>query len=292
MAMLWVSAVVASASLIPPSEAELANRSAAEEDAHHLLEQLRVPPGASPSSTEPAGTSSVLDKSPGLEWSRLIDLTSWWTVPGEPDEALNWIEANPPQESALTGGGGIATFGESSNKAKYAEFVWPSIPGVLRLRSLLATVAAGPPGSTILRVDARVVWFVPRPASERVPASARVLEVVEHHHRGDQTVTTISGPAVRKIVMLINGLPIFQPNGRITSVGHVVGCARVRSSHQMQLTFRARKGRPVLAEAHQELPPEYCHPMNLKIRARNQPPLEGSYVVIRALRRMLAPRKR
>lgn len=285
MATLWVLTAAASASPMPPSEAELANQAAAEEDARRLLEQLRVPPGASPSPTEPAGASPVLDKATGLEWSKLIDVTSWWTVPGEPDEALDWIETNPPQESTWTGGGSV-------NSAKYAAFDWPPVPGLLRLRSLLATVGAGPLETTILRADARIVWFVPRPASERIPTSARVLEVVERHHRNDRTVTIVGGRAVSKIVTLINVLPIAQPDGPVTSTGPTLGCARVRSWHQMQLTFRARQGGPVLAEAHQELPVEYCHPMNLKIHGRPQPPLESSYAVVRVLRPMLARHSR
>lgn len=291
MATVVVATVVASASVTSPGEAELANRSAAEEDARHLLEQLRVPPGASPSPTEPTGASPLLDRAPGPAWSKLIDLTSWWTVSGSPDEVLAWIEANPPQESAPTGGGGAVKLGDSASRMEYAAFDWPSIPDVLRLRSLLATVSAGPSGTTVLRADARVVWFLPRPASERIPASAHVVEVIEQRHRGDQTIATVSGPPVRRITALANGLPVSQPDGRITSSGPRLVCARVRSSHQMRLIFRAREGGPALAEAHQELPAEYCHPMNLRIDGENQPPLEGSYAVIRALRSALAVKK-
>ena len=282
MAILCVTTTAAGASPIPPSEAELANRAAAEEDARHLLEGLWVPPNATYSPTEPIGASPLLGKPPERELTKQVELTSWWTVPGEPRETLAWIKANPPEESAPTGGGDIVTI--EGDRVEYARFLWPPVPNVLRRRSLLATVGTGPTGTTILRVDAQVVWFVPRPASERIPRSARFLEVVENRSRGNQKLTVFRGQAVRRIVALINGLPISQPDGRFTPDGAQIGCPRVRSSHRMQLTFRARSNGRALAVAHQSLPAGYCHQMGLSIRGKNQPPLEGSYAVVKALR--------
>jgi hypothetical protein len=292
--MLGAGTAVASAAPEPPSEAELANQAAAEADAPHLLEQLRVPPGANPSPTEPPGASPLLDKAPWPESSKLVNLTSWWTVPGEPEAVLDWIKANPPQESILTGGGSTVTLGNGADGIKYAAFAWPPVPSVLSYRSLLATVGAGAAGTTILRADAMVAWFVPRPTSERVPASAHVLEVAEKRHRGDRSITILKSRAVRRIITLVNELPISQPAARFTSRGPIRGCPRRRGSHRMQLTFRRRRNGPPLAEASQEFPPGYCHPMYLKIRGYNrpEPPLEDSYTVIRALRPLLAARRR
>jgi hypothetical protein len=282
LAILCVTATAAGASPIPLSEAELANRTAAEEDARHLLEGLRVPPGATFSPTEPVGASPLLGKPPTRELTKQIELTSWWTVPGEPRETLAWIKANPPEGSALTGGGEIVTI--EGDRVEYAQFLWPPVPSVLRRRSLLATVGSGPSGTTILRVDVQVVWFVPRPASERIPRSARLLEVVENRHRRDPKLTVIRGRTAREIVAIINGLPISQPDGRLTSDGARIGCPRVRGFKRMRLIFRARPKGRALAVAHQPLPAGYCHPMALSIRGKNQPPLEGSYAVVRALR--------
>lgn len=288
MAILCVIATAAGAAPIPPSEAELANRAAAEEDARHLLEGLRVPPGATFSPTEPVGASPLLDKPPTRELTKQIELTSWWTVPGEPGETLAWIKANPPEESALTGGGGIVTL--EGDRVEYAQFLWPLVPSVLRRRSLLATVGSGSSGTTTLRVDAQVVWFVPRPASERIPRSARFLEVVETRRRRDRKLAVVRGRAVRRIVVLINSLPISQPDGRLTPDGAQIGCPRVRGFKRMRLIFRTRPRGRVLAVAHQPLPAGYCHPMALSIRGKNQPTLEGSYAVVRALRPRLTSR--
>lgn len=287
---LWLLTAAAWASPAPQSEAELANQTAAEEDARHLLEELRLPPGAAASAVEPSAAPPALNQPATRELRGEINLTGWWTVPGEPDAILDWIKANPPQESTLTGGGSSVTLGDSANTIKYAEFVWPPVPGVLSHRALFATVGGGMPGTTFLRANAQVTWFLPRPASEQVPASAHVLEVIERRHLGDRTVSILSGRAVQRIIAVINGLPISQPGGRFTATGATRGCPKRRNVHQMELTFRGRRNGPALAEAHQEFPSEYCHPMYLKIGGQNQPPLEGSGVVIRALRRIFATR--
>lgn len=267
----------------PYSEAGIANRSAAREDAQHLLARLRLPPGASLVSTEPAGTPPILDDEPGRKLATLVDATNWWTVPGEPKEVVAWMVANPPTGAVGLGSGTAVTF-ETEETAKLAEFSWPAVPNVLQSRTLHAAAAPGPSGSSILRADALVRWLLIRPPQERIPASARFVEVVEHRHPKSTVLAISKAPVVRRLAALVDSLPPSQPAGR--------ACPKRRAVHRLRLTFRARPDAPVLAEASQELPGRSsCQPLNLKIQGKRQLPLREGQTVFDALRPMLAAQR-
>jgi hypothetical protein len=214
---------------------------------------------------------------------KLIDLPAWWLVPGQPQEVLGWIEAHPPQDRT-----GPFVLGELTRagvpESWFAGFELPPVSEVLGTRELVVEVVAAPDGSTALRADAQVVWIVPRPPSERIPASARVLDVtvVRPGRRPPTSVVLAKTKTVRKIVSLINELPTSQPAG----ISH--GCPRRKANPTtVQLTFRATRDGPALAEAVQVEPIGACSPMTLTIRGRPQTPLVGAAVVLHRLRALL-----
>jgi hypothetical protein len=258
--------------------AEAPNRVAAETDARNLLARLALPAGSSYSATQPPGSSPHLSQPfqvPGTP--KLIDRPAWWLVPGSPQEVVELIKRQPPRGSHL--------FGESSDielgvgeVSHSIEFTWLSVPGVLSSRALLLTVVAESGGRTGLRADAQVVWIVPRPASERIPAGARVLEVdYSKGGKPPREFTVLNRRAVLRIAALIDGLPIVQPTDPHS-------CPAMQASPRtVTLTFRAAPAGSVLAEASQAEPPGACGGMSIEIYGRRRPALTGAETVLRAV---------
>lgn len=256
------------------------NRRAAVRDAGERLAMLELPPGALRRSERPSGSGSEL-KSPPSEPStpNLIDLHAWWVLPDQPLEALDWIKAHLPPGSTLGIEGSESKFGRTTSWDIGLE--WPPIKGRVDERALLITVTARSGGGTALRADAQAVWVTPHPASERIPAAARILEVKrEKPGRRPRTATIAKPRVVREVAALIDGLPVVQPG--------TYSCpAELSNPPTVRLTFRARRNGRALAEAVQTLPPGPCEAMKLTIRGTPQTALEEGNVVLRELRRTL-----
>jgi hypothetical protein len=268
----------------PHSEAGLANLAAAREDARLLLNALPVPPGSTPSGKAPPGTPPILVKGPGRALPTTAHAWSWWTVPGEPETVIKSMIANPPAGVAIIGSGSAAEFG-SEERATIGEFTWPEVPGVLTHRALYAATAPGPPGYSILRADALVSWFLPRPPEEQIPDSVRVLEVADEHiPSGTMRLLISRSRTVRRIATLIDGLP--------ASAAEKAKCLRNRPNQYLRLTFRARPGGPALAEASETLPAlGDCRPLTLRLDGKPQMPLANGQAVYKALAQMLAAQR-
>jgi hypothetical protein len=286
VAIVMLSACASRAAALPwpYSEAGLANLAAAREDARLLLGALPVPPGAVPSDKAPPDTPPILLKGPGRPLPTTAHAWSWWTVAGEPAAAVEWMIAHPPAGVASMGSGTSVAFG-SEEQAKIGEFTWPEVPNVLTHRMLYAAAVPGPTGSSIVRADSLVSWFLPRPPEEQIPDSAQVLEVADEHIPTTTTRLVITRPrTVRRIAALIDGLPA-------SSAGKV-NCLRNRPNHYLRLTFRARPEGPALAEASQTLPAlGDCQPLTLRLDGKLQMPLGKGQAIYKALAPMLAAQR-
>jgi hypothetical protein len=282
--MLSAYASPAAALPWPHSEAGLANLATAREDARLLLTALSVPPGATPSVKAPPGTPPILLKGVGRVPPTTAHTWSWWTVPGEPEAAIEWMIANPPTGAKGLGPVTAVDF-DSEEQGEAGVFTWPEVPHVLTHRALYAAAVPGPPGSSILRADALVSWFLPRPPEEQIPDSVRVLEVEDEHVAAKTTRLLISRPrTVGRIAALIDGLP--------ASAAEKVNCLRNRPNHYLRLTFRAGPGGPALTEASQMLPAlGDCQALTLRIEGELQMPLGKGQAIYKALAPMLAAQR-
>jgi hypothetical protein len=285
VAMLSASMSPAATLPWPHSAAGFANLAAAREDARHLLEALRVPPGATPSHKAPTGTPPILLRGNGPVPPTTERAKAWWVVPGEPKAAIDWMLANPPLGTSGYTLGSAAEF-DSAGRADLVSFTWPAVPNILTDRALYAAVVPGPGGSSILRADALITWFLPRPPEEQIPDSVRILEVADERVPTGTTRLAISRTrAVQRIAALIDGLP--------ASAAGKVNCLRNRPNHYLRLTFRARRGGPALAEAIQTLPAlGDCQPLTLRIDGTAQMPLGKGQAVYKALKPMLAAQRK
>lgn len=135
------------------------NVRAALANARSLVESLRLPAGAKPSSAERAGDDGLLAE-PGtglLNEPGEVHKTSFWTVAASKPSVLAFVKASRPAGSSFSGLGGS---GEPV-VTEYEEFAWPGVPHVLLSRQLVVEVASLADGKTGVRADAEVIASVP-----------------------------------------------------------------------------------------------------------------------------------
>jgi hypothetical protein len=271
-------AVLAAIAIAAPTDAA-AHEGAAVRDAEARLAGMALPPGAESLSAEPSGIAAQLDGPPERPSSpNLVDRGAWWAVPSTPEAVLSWFRANPPAGSAVSGGGA----GElgAGVEYRYLRIEWPPLQAV-STRTALVTVTARPEGGTALRIDAQAIWLEAHPGAELIQRSARFLEVAWHRPAGPDSIATVAdGRFVQSIAVQLNRLPVVQPG--------VYHCPMMRADPpSVTLRFRAHRRGPLLAEAVQSMPPGGpCRAMDVAIRGRREPALEGAGPVIARLRKL------
>jgi hypothetical protein len=254
-----------------------ANRRAARLDAASRPTKVNLPAGATRVPIEPADDNGYLKPLPLLE-TEFASATAhaWWTVPGDPQSVIDAIEADPPvgATQAGTGSGGNFKTGTSELDADYQ---WPALAGVLGTRLLRVTVTSIGGGLTGVLAESQSVWIVPRPASERIPAATRIVQIsstVPGAADGGRLTITRDGQ-VGSIVALLNRLPIVQPG--------VTGCpGLILPAKTITMTFRARSSGPPLAVLRfvdyrpwRAAYSSECEPVRLSIGGRPGAALDG-----------------
>ena len=129
--------------------------------------------------------------------------------------------------------------------------------------------------------------MLPRSSRERVPAGTRVIDVTSARPGRSLSLAVSNPSAVRRIIGLIDALPIVQPG--------VWSCPLLPAGAPVvKLTFRARADASPLARASQT---DYgfdagaCAPMSFSVRGRVMKPLLGGNLLAR-LQRLLHVRLR
>ncbi|MGI8505415.1 MAG: hypothetical protein ACR2MK_01180 [Solirubrobacteraceae bacterium] len=269
-----------------PVVTSASNRRAARSDAAKLLRRLRLPVGASVSTTEPAGDGGLLKPLRALvATTARADVHAWWVVPGRPDSLLAYIKAHAPAGAKFyaTGSG---SGGPSGRTVETLDYSWPAIGGVIGLRELAVSVTSLSSSATGVLAQAESDWIVPRPASERVPAGTHEIDVTSAKLDGPTTasLSVTSAVKVRRIVALIDKMPIVQP-GTYSCPGLTNVGARV-----VRLAFRARVAGKLLARAtYVDYPPLTapsgpCNAIDFSVRGHRRAPLIGGDFVTQAQR--------
>jgi hypothetical protein len=116
------------------------------------------------------------------------------------------LSTRAPPHGALAGMTGTSS--GSGEPVTGTGFTWPPVARTLSTRWLVVEAVPLADGSIGVRADSEVVWITPRPASERIPNSARRLVVTTRQFgriiQGPLRVT--SPTAVRRIVAMLNAL--------------------------------------------------------------------------------------
>jgi hypothetical protein len=256
-----------------------AARAPARADAKQRLDSFVPPPGSRRVSALP---KSLRLSSPlyTLGSPNFLDLHAFWIVPEPVESVRQFLQENAPPGSRPESEGE-----EGDRDGIYRwdyGYGWPELTEVADARGLLVGVVAKGSGEAAIRADAQAIWLEPRPASERIPAAARILEV-SRTLAGRTRSTVLRKPrTVAAIAKLIDGFGIVQRSGPHS-------CTLVpREQATIRLVFRAAAGGPVLAETAQKVPASSCDVLALTIRGKQQRPLLEGWVLQHRLRRILA----
>lgn len=286
------------------------NRAAAEAAAASLLAQFPPPPGSTPSATEPASYDSLLAKPPLPlpQTPNLVDDSAWLIVSEAPSAALLFIRRHLPAGALVLSD--WSPQGSNIPASERAVFTLPTSGGGLVSRRLAVIAVQLPGGTTGLRVDAEVVWETPRPASEVIPSRAQVLKIEDvllpsrlvtrtpnTHTRIEKRSSTarshgttlvrlvVTSPLkIQAISSLLNSLPVLQP-----STGIHLCRPPTRPETLVRLTFYAHHGSRPLAVA-TAYPDGSCGGpggITLTLHGEPQPGLEGAYMVLEGINRIL-----
>jgi hypothetical protein len=262
----------------------------AQADAAAMLAEVPLPTGSSESSTDPPEAGSLL-AGPAFgppATPNAVDEHAWWLVPVTPAETLAYICTHlPPSTTRPLSFGG----GQNVPENMIAGFTWPGSPGALAVRAVrLAN------GSTALRVDAEVVWVTPRPATEKIPAGARLLTISVHSwarrssgpefnrltilRRLPSRVTSVA--RIEKIVTLLNELRVHQP-GRSSCLLELAGGSA-------QLSFSTSPHGPPLVVADINTVDCGRGGVSLTIDGMAEPELEGGWSLVEEISQALGIR--
>lgn len=275
LAAMAVGAVAASVVGVADAGSRSANRAASRRDVRSLLAKLVLPAGATLLSAEPQGDNRYLKVNGALEGDEAHSLAHrWWEVAGTRDDVIAYVRAHPPAGGTPfgSGTGGNVYTGTSSESLYYQ---WPAVRDVLGYRELAVTATALPDGETGVLAEAQSDWIVPRPTGEQIPSSTAEIEItsgVPGKQPGESL--SVSKPSqVRRIVTLINALPIAQPI--------VLACPLLIDPRLITMTFRTATGAPALAVlTYNDFrpwagPSAACKTVDLTIGGRRQDPLIG-----------------
>ncbi len=252
------------------------NRAAARQDARALLGEAVVPGGAIRRSHEPSGDRGVLDRPaqvPAL--ADLVDLHRWWRVPSSLASVYRFVKSHTPSGGRLDGWGRRYPRPD----AAFVDFEWPPVSGVIQSRDLNIELVRLGAHTTGVRVDAQVVWIVPRPWSERIPGDVREIDVTrERLGRFPRvTVRATAQAVVRELIAAFNRLPIVQP-------GAVESCPFGIGQPTVIFAFRLKRAGPAVARATYS---GACGSVDISIDGRRRTPLADAQPLLLLTERLL-----
>ena len=232
----------------PAAATALSPEQRGQADAAAILAAFVVPPGARKLPGVPQGQAIVLKYIADSGSPNRIDRAGFWQVKGDPQQVLAWTAGHVGRSHTSFG---VTTNLPVSGRPETVwenDYVLPPVPAVEDTRELTVEVADAGSGQTAIRVDAQVTWLPAREASEMVPAAATAIamsEIPDPNLNGKppRPATITSPEAVRRIIAMVNSLPVFPPGPRECGAGTGEVAALV-------LTFLAAPQGRVLATAY------------------------------------------
>jgi hypothetical protein len=232
-----------------------------------------VPPGARRLAHAPDAGDGALQESAPLPGIEEVDRVQYWQAPGSPQGILAWEKRHLPRALAATASG--PGYGGRWG----VTFLWvyiydlPAVParpspgGQIDSRTMTISAVSAGNGRADIEVQVSVGWTGPRPAAEVVPPAAHVVTIavtpdVNLHITPPAPVTVTDPTQVRRIVALVDGLPLSPPG---------VFICPWDAGATLVLTFRAQPDGPALAVAEPDL--EGCEWVSFTIGGKPQPSL-------------------
>jgi hypothetical protein len=252
----------------------------ARNDAAAMLAAFVPPPGATRLSKPPGGVGGKLSHPEGYPSDPdVVYAATLWQIPGmTPKQVLAWEKAHLPSRFKLSLQTGEEVtvpprFRPPGDPYHYASYGFSPPAGKTDFGEMTVGAASTLAGQTYVRVQAVVAWQPPRPATEKVPAAAKVITITAQPdlnapHDVPGPVTITDPVKVSRVISLLDGLNI-DPGG-------MHGCLMM-SGRGITLTFRASASGPALATAHEDVPD--CGRVAFAIGGHGQPALSdwGSF---------------
>jgi hypothetical protein len=206
----------------------------------------------------------------------VVQRSQTWTVPEPASAVRSFLATHPPRGTVAVDPGLTRVPGRLPR-------------GIAAARLQITLVSTGRE-TTLVHADAQARWIVARAASERVPSSARELDITRGMpaRRPGIVIHITSAARVNQIASLLDRLATVQPGAVYHCPAQVPGLAMVT------FTFRAHRGGPALAQASEDaddvVPTTACDPLRVTIAGRAQTPLLGGATLLREISRMLGRR--
>jgi len=220
-----------------------ANRTAAIKAATALVTRVPPPAGARRERTEPAGDGGLLAAPPDAPASRaLIDRHVLYVIDEPLSDVQHYYDGRRPARVRQVASGSAS--GPRAPANLNMTWAWATKPAGLVSRQTVIEMVALAGGVTGIRVDAQVIYRVPRPAGEQVPAGVTQVDITRAAPgRTPDLSRTVTSPAqVHAIVAMIDRLPIVQPND--------IACpVQLAGIPVVTFSFRAGPDGPSLASA-------------------------------------------
>lgn len=276
MRMFLLGAVVAGGVLVadPAGGAHGApgsDRGVAQAEAARALSSVSLPPGWARVAADPSGGALAAPEIKPLT-PRLVDRHAFWRVSGSPQSVLGWVQSHLPAGSQISGSGEAS--GPRGPLVRLLTLSFAHPPAGIVSNTLVVAATALRTGGSAVRGDAEVVWRLSRPGWAVVPAGVRVIRV-SVQRSGMRRVTVTSPARVRRIVGLVNRLPVWQLGGSVANcpadLGPIVKVA----------FFRRIGDRVPVAVAKADA--SGCRTVVLSTRGRTAPVLSGGPQLISAL---------
>lgn len=215
-----------------------------------ILGEFVPPPGAvrlAKKPTLPGGAGT-----PELVYTTTVHATGYWRVRGDATALLAWEKAHVSRSFSAQD----VVIGPPSWSTMYT---LPPVSGLYAAREMNVQFYDVGGGETVIMADAMVAWEPPRPATEMVPASVRLVTILGSSMASPKQATITSPSAVRRLAALVNGLPLS-----------TVGAALCGTGWGFTLTFRDTAGGPPVAVA---AGPAGCGMVSFQLNGKNQPEL-------------------
>jgi hypothetical protein len=230
--------------------------------AHRLFERAILPPGARHTAPPRPGTVSLV---PGGPFTRnIFDLRAFWRARGSVDATASFLKGHVPagMDLSLTGGGGRE------------QSLVQELPHAGRgIFSAVLSWAIVPTGSatSLLRLDAQVVWLPARSAGEVVPRDTRAVVLTWNDSSPDSptrsvplTLTVTDLATVTRLAAIFNELPTALPAPH--------NCPAYHASITETAAFLAgRTGRPTITATI-----DGCSDVTVTVDGKDATPLRDS----------------
>ena len=260
--------------------------------ARQLVSRAVPPPGAVAVGSEPRGDERLLREGPFPGALRYVLVTHYWTIRSSYATVAAFVTHHPPASLSWNISGDTGGPRTPKNMYVAALRVIPPEIGAANARTLSVSVVVLHDGRVGIAATAFVAQPAPRPAGERVPSDAHVLDIriyPDAHPAATTFSRRVTDPRqVAEIASMIDGLPTDQS---------VINCPATESSLQVHsssisFTFRAIANGAALARADvtasATLPPTGCDPMTMTVLGRSQPDLIGGPAIIAGAGKIIA----